>query len=135
MKLNLGVVDIPYTDHPESGTTGDVAEILEEKYKVMEIFFDLYGKEIAQDLENDIAGAIENAFAGGQVKNLFGESMSKCERRFRAYIDKQEHRIKLKKMDAPKAGARKKQQYKKVKHTTPFIDSGLYRRSFKAWTE
>ncbi|HET8686810.1 MAG TPA: hypothetical protein VFM18_09110 [Methanosarcina sp.] len=131
MRLNLGVQDTPYSNKPEE-TTGAIAEILEEKYNVMQIFFDLHEKDIAKDLEDGIAGALENAFAGGKV-NLFAEAMGKTEDRFRKYLDYQEHGISLKKMLAPKAGPRHKMQYKKVEKTTAFISTGLYRLNMKAW--
>ncbi|MFK2871852.1 hypothetical protein IR203_24655, partial [Salmonella enterica subsp. enterica serovar Weltevreden] len=43
--FHLGVIDIPYED--ENTTTGDVAEYLEEKYQIMQTFFDRYGNDIA----------------------------------------------------------------------------------------
>jgi len=134
MRLNLGVIDIPYRN-AEGTSTGDVAEILEDKYQVMQRFFDMYDKDIVKDIEDGIAGAIENAFAGQKNPNLFAGSMSKTEKRFRNYLDKEEHGIQLKKHKAPKAGARKKMQYKKVEHTTAFVSSGLFRLNFKAWIE
>ena len=132
MRLCLGVVDIPYADK-EGETTYEVAQLLEKKYAVMGTFFEMHGKDIAADLESGIAGAIENAFAGAASKDIFAGAMSKTEQRFKEYIDKEEHGIRLKKHDAPKAGGRKKRQYRKVKNTTAFIWSGLYRMSFRSW--
>lgn len=135
MKLHLGVVDQNYTDHTESISTGEVADLLEEKYHVMEIFFDMHKKDIAGYLEDSIAGAIENTLGGAKVVNPFSSATGKIEKKFRDYIDSQEHGIQLKKHKAPKAGARKKRQYVKVKEVTSFIDSGLFRGSFKSWIE
>ena len=133
MKLNLGVMDVPYSHSAEGETTFEVAEILENKYSVMQIFLDMHMQDIATDLENGIAGAIDNAFMGNPSKDLFAGAMSRTEERFRQYIDTEEHGIRLKKQDAPKAGGRKKRQYKKVERVTPFIYSGLYRISFRSW--
>jgi len=132
MRLCLGVVDIPYADK-EGETTYEVAKLLEEKYAVMGTFFDIHGKDIAEDLESGIAGAIEDAFAGVASRNIFAGAMSKTEARFKEYIDKEEHGIRLKKHDAPKAGGRKKRQYRKVKNTNAFIWTGMYRMSFRSW--
>ncbi|EBL7701084.1 hypothetical protein DCT98_28205, partial [Salmonella enterica] len=62
MKLHLGVMDIPYEN--ENTTTGDVAEILEGKYRIMQTFFDRHGEEIAQMMSNDLAAGLENMLAG-----------------------------------------------------------------------
>ena len=134
MKLHLGILDIPYGNKQEE-TTGFVAELLEEKYSVMQTFFDMHDKEIVKDIEDSIAGALENVFAGNKNPNLFAEATGNIEKRFRDYIDAEEHGIQLKKKEYPKAGARKKRQYKKVESTTAFIDSGLYRLNMKSWIE
>ena len=137
MKLHLGIIDLPYSDRPESETTVKVAELLEEKYGVMQKFYDIHGGDIAADIADGIAGALENIIAGKKNANLFAGAMSKTEKRFRGYIDNQEHGIHLKKMEPgqAKAGARKKRQYKRVKETTAFVDSGLYRKMFRSWIE
>jgi hypothetical protein len=51
--LHLGVIDIPYED--EDTTTGDVAEYLEEKYQIMQTFFDRYSNEIIGFMADDLA--------------------------------------------------------------------------------
>jgi hypothetical protein len=53
--FHLGVIDIPYED--ENTTTGDVAEYLEEKYQIMQTFFDRYGNDIADLMSKDLAVA------------------------------------------------------------------------------
>lgn len=88
--LHLGVIDIPYaTQVPEAArrvvhrvhadgsvetftaapsggeTTGDVAAILEDKYHVMEVFYEDLGADlIMKALENSAAGAIESLLMG-----------------------------------------------------------------------
>jgi len=58
MKLHLGVHDHPYVG--KSGvTTGDVAEWLEGKYHVMEVFAGTYIDEISDAMADNVAGAIE----------------------------------------------------------------------------
>lgn len=65
VKLHLGVMDIPYEN--ENTTTGDVAEILEGKYRIMQTFFDRHGEEIAQMMSNDLAAGLENMLAGAPL--------------------------------------------------------------------
>lgn len=133
MLLNLGITDIPYAEGGKS--TGDVAEILEEKFHVMEIFSEKKGGEIAFLLADSLAGSIETVAMGGTVTDPFAGAMQKIEERFREFITLGEHGIHLKKMDAPKTGARFKRQYRKAKASTAFVDSGNYRRNFKSWVE
>lgn len=94
--LHLGVIDIPYsvnipeaarrvvhrthkngtvetfTAAPSGGeTTGDVAEILEAKYHVMEVFAEDLGLDlIAKALENSAAGAIESLLNGAGTQGF-----------------------------------------------------------------
>ena len=49
--FHLGVIDVPYED--ENTTTGDVAEYLEEKYQIMQTFFDRYSNDIADLMAPD----------------------------------------------------------------------------------
>jgi len=65
--LHLGVVDYPY----EKGgkTTGDVAQILEDKYHIMEIFSELHLPEIAGILEIHIATDIQDLISGATPNN------------------------------------------------------------------
>ena len=74
--LHLGVMDIPYED--ENTTTGDVAEFLEGKYKIMQTFFDRHGQDIAALMADDLAGGLENMLAGAPTpRDPFAESMSR----------------------------------------------------------
>ena len=132
MILHLGVVEIPYADSDQE--TGDVAEILESKFHVMQIFADQNSDKIAEFIEDGVAGALENILAGAPSSlDVFGSSMSNIEDRFNEFIDNEEHGIQTKAKSAPKAGARKKRQYRQVTHKTTFVDSGLYRNNFRAW--
>lgn len=151
--LHLGVVDVPY-DEPDirfsakamglvnmTRTTGDVAEILEEKYHVMDIFFELHGPQIAKDLEQSLAGALENLLAGSPINHKpFDGGTDKIEERFKDFLEKKE-------MDGlgypgvPTMAAlrgvnhRMKHPYKKRNPRPSFIDTGAYVNSFKAWVD
>nr|WP_239509307.1 hypothetical protein [Citrobacter sp. CRE-46] len=74
-------MDIPYEN--ENTTTGDVAEILEGKYHIMQTFFDRHGEEIAQLMSNDLAAGLENLLAGAPPpSDPFAESMSQVHHLF-----------------------------------------------------
>lgn len=87
--FHLGVIDIPYED--EDTTTGDVAEYLEEKYQIMQTFFDRYGNDIADLMSKDLAASLENMFAGAPpAQDPLAESMSKVHDLFVGFLDNTE---------------------------------------------
>lgn len=161
--LNLGVNDIPYTNGPiaprrvvhrtykgrektftvaPSGqqTTGDVAEILEDKYNILETFSQVYQEEIADALAHSIAGAIENMFSGAPpVENPYIEAEAEITTGMKLFLDLQE-------MDGngpvPTKAAlrgvnhRLAKPFAKDNPARPsFIDSGLMQANYKAWIE
>ncbi|EEE1090841.1 hypothetical protein B9M44_005386, partial [Salmonella enterica subsp. enterica serovar Beaudesert] len=82
-------MDIPYEN--ENTTTGDVAEILEGRYRIMQTFFDRHGEEIAQMMSNDLAAGLENMLAGAPLPaDPFAESMSQVHHLFVAFLDNEE---------------------------------------------
>ena len=132
MKLHLGVDEVPYAEGQQN--TGEVAEILEAKFGVMQKFADQNIDEIAVMIENGLAGSLESILAGAPPEfNVFGQAMADIESRFQDYIDREEHGIQTKSKQSPKSGARKKRQYRKASDKVTFVDSGLYRGNFKAW--
>ncbi len=161
MILNLGVTDLPYAD-PEparkvpkkpgkrprkpaerqgSLSTGDVAEILEAHYHVMEHFVELHGEEIAHQIENSMQGALENLLSGAPVPaghDIFGTAMSEIEDVFKNMLSNEE----LEKIGYPGlptqaaikgVSHRFKRPYAKRAKRPSLIDTGLYQSSFKAW--
>lgn len=88
LTLHLGVVNIPYSAHEHAEkvpqakkgkankpkksssagtkTTGDVAEILEEKYGILDTFAFARMPDIAKALEESIAGELETLMMGGR---------------------------------------------------------------------
>lgn len=170
--LHLGVVDVPYADvsyerskskkfrtggakrpqqdaagsKPNTKTTGDVAEILEEKYHIMEAFFDALGADmIAKSLEQSVEDAIADIQNGAPAKGLqiTLQAEQEMETAFRIFIDQQE-------MDGtgtsglpiPTRAARHGvnhrllHPYAKGNPARPsFRDTGLYEASFKAWID
>jgi hypothetical protein len=134
VKISLGVVELPYAEGGKS--TGDVAEILEKKYGILQGFADRNIEQIADFLADGVIGAIESRFAGAPESfDVFAGAMANIEDRFHEYIDREEHGIHTKSKDQPLSGARKKRQYRRVSAKTTFVDSGLYRNNFKAWVK
>lgn len=163
MILHLGVIDIPYSEPPAAGpkptkrprkrprksqaakygniTTGDVAEILEARYHVMELFWELHKNEVAEDLEGSIAGALETFLMGGPIDiDPVGSASSKIEDRFKQMLATKE-------LDSlgypgiPTMAAQRgvshrfKRPYVRRAARPSFIDTGLYQSSMKAWVD
>lgn len=148
MIIHLGVVDIPYASPPETNdkgyrksgtqTTGDVAEWLEEKYHVMENFADHDMDNISASVANSLAGSLETYMQSGRMpKDPFAGGMQKIEASFRDFLDK-EVIATLGVQGVPTGAALKgvnhRKKSKKGKRRPSFIDTGLYQKSFKAWT-
>jgi hypothetical protein len=137
MILNLGVAVEPYGD--DGVTTGDVAEWLESKYSVMDNFAWLHGDDIAESLANSAAGALETLLMGGVVKNPLARAESEIQARFGEYLEKEEIKFTGQKGVPTQAaidGVRTRLKKKTRAGRRPsFIDTGLYKSSFKAWVE
>ena len=159
MKLVFGVVDVAYSD-PESGkvtTTGGVAEVLEKKYHVMRVFYELHEKKINAQVVDTLHGMIETVAQGGPRRK--GPIMlDKVETAFRNYLSQDEwqkasgqtiqdakngisHRFKdaqNRTVSAQAVAGSSGKGLKKVivvsRGPRPaFIDTGLYSASFKSW--
>jgi len=170
--LHLGVLDVAYSDAPAAParaksnaatlrrlssknppkaprtrsnrfkTTGDVAAILESKYHVMEIFFNLHQDFVVDELKSSMEGALQNLALGapGNSVSFSAEAESAIEHDFRQFIS-------LREMDGlGYPGIPTKASLKGVSHrfTHPyakrgsrpsFIDTGLYQASFKVWVD
>ena len=147
LQLHLGVIDHPYVDAPGKGkskgstkTTGDIAEILEEKYEVMEHFVDLHEKDIAADLESGVAGSIESLMMGAPPSHdPFGTATDAIKKRFTDFIENKEM-DKLGIAGVPTQASLKGVDHrKKSGKGTPgrpsFRDTLQYLNAFKAWVE
>ncbi|WP_158781590.1 hypothetical protein [Pantoea sp. BAV 3049] len=131
--LHLGVIDIPYED--EGTTTGDVAERLEEKYQIMQTFFNRYGNEIADMMSNDLAAGLENMLAGAPPsKDPLAESMSRVHDLFVAFLDNSEMNG-MPGVPTRRAllGISKRFKNKKGTPRPSFIDTGTYQAVMRAW--
>ena len=138
MKLLLGVNDVVYKDDKGLTTTGDVAEYLEDDYHVMRAFLELNEEFIGNRLVDILAGSLESIAQGKPPSFEFQGPMGRIEERFRDYLDSGDwEKTSGQRIDAAEHGVshRKKRPYVKRRKRTPFVDTGLYQASFRAWIE
>ncbi|ECZ8515277.1 hypothetical protein F8679_18910 [Salmonella enterica] len=131
--FHLGVIDVPYED--ENTTTGDVAEYLEEKYQIMQTFFDRYSNDIADLMTNDMAASLENMMAGAPpARDPLAESMSRIHDLFVAFLDNTEMNG-LPGVPTRRAlkGISRRFKNKKGPPRPSFIDAGTYQAAMRAW--
>jgi hypothetical protein len=169
MKLVLGVIDQPYgwsgPQHkaPKKGkpkkvkgkikkqakpvtiTTGDVMEILEKKYSVIEVFYKVNQDAIQKLIFDSIEGAIETAimtgagFNEGFLEQSLNSAIFDIDAMFRAWLTERGPE-KAGIPGTPTLAAQKgvkshlKSGYTKGRVPRPsFIDTGLYRQNFHSW--
>jgi hypothetical protein len=168
LTIHLGVVDVPYatevpaeqrrtvhrttrggetstfTAAPSGGeTTGDVAQMLEDEYHVMEVFYEDVGEElIAKALEHSVVGAIRDLIAGKPTSLVepFAKATAEMEAAFKMFLSQQE-------MDGVVGGVPTKASLNGVNHRLAhpyakgnpsrpsFIDTGTYESHFKVEVE
>lgn len=138
--LYLGVIDIPYSNGDK--TTSEVAQILEDKYSIMQFFVDdVSVGAIAAALEKSAVEAIEKIILGSPAPiSLSNAGEAEIETAFRLFLSQQE-------MDGRAGGVPTAASLKGTNHRLKkpnaqgnpsrpsFIDSGLYENSFRAWIE
>ena len=138
MKLHLGEDEVGYDYNPNK-TTGEVAEVLEKKYHIMETFFDTYSQPVADDLANEMAARLERLMAGDQrlASPLAGIGV-RIEARFREFLWSYQAEAvgipgtptqwalegRTNRRGAPRTGRRQS-----------FVDTKAYKDNFRAWVE
>lgn len=145
--LHLGVLDINY-EYDASMSTYDVATILEEKYGIMQKFYEMHETEIATKMAENVARSLTNAIVKGDfaapradASTIFGtdEAMDWMKNRFSEFISSQEVERSgiagVPTMAALKGvNHRLKRPYVKDNPRRPsFRDTGTYESSFKSW--
>lgn len=155
--LHLGTVDLPYVlnetpaqmrkrikkrPHPEAGqkTTGDIAEILEAKYHVMEHFWEIHGAEIVEAGAEGLVQALENQVMGAPIEqNPYGEMESAIKRKFDDFItNKEMDRLGVPGVPTKASLEGRSSRFKKgkgKKGRPSFVNTGLYLSSFAAWVD
>ena len=138
--MHLGVADVAYTHDKSSTTTGEVAEHLEDKYHIMRVFFEENEDFIADKMAASITNAIQLIGKGRPAsKNPLAGSQNAIQARFRKFLDSGEMEKILpatQPIQAAQAGVNHRKKHPYAKENTArraFIDSGLYRSSFRAW--
>lgn len=136
--VHLGVIDVAYTEDGKATTTGQVAEILEANYAVMQTFVDLHEGDIADALADRMAGLLETS-ESTSLRGMREVDFPEVDRMFRDYLDAGEwERVTG---NAPTIAAatgyrsRKKHPTKQDQGRPSFIDTGLYRKSFRTWAD
>jgi len=154
VKLHLGVVDVPYAHStaPASGkkpptspgstlSTGDIAEILEARYGIMETFFEMHAQEIADDMRDALQGKLEDILLGAPI-DVGGElftagELGAIEEKFRKMLDNRELDGKVAGVPTAAAQAgvshRFLHPYAKRPSRPSFINTGQYQAAFRAW--
>ena len=145
MTLHLGVLDGPHGEV----ITGDLAEILERKYGVMEAFYDMNKDAVNEYIVNAFEGAVESILMGAPSGvDPFEAASTKIEARFKQALSSKEFdghlpgvptqaslegvTNRFKKAKERKGGGRRR---RKRPGRPSFIDTGIYQSSFKAWIE
>lgn len=140
--LHLGVVDVGYTGEKGAKTTGDVAEILEKKYHVIESFLKVNESFVKDAVANEILGRIESIMQGAPIPPKgSGIPYAKIDERFRDFLDAGEMRkilpsdMQIKAAEQGISHRKKNPTSRKNKPRQPFIDTGLYQASFRSWSD
>jgi hypothetical protein len=152
--LHLGVADVPYVNPPQSvkrgrkpkkaktpnQTTGDVAEILEDKYHIMRVFYEEHKSDIALSLESALAGSLENLLLGASPSNApFAEGTNKIKSLFQRFIDDKEmDRLGIPGVptEASLLGIDHRLQKGNRRPGRPsFQDTAIYESSFESWVD
>lgn len=144
MKLNIGVIDYQYTGNEKAVTTGDVAQILEKRYGVLTGFAVQHLQDMADDMAESYAGALETLMMGGPSGNPGQAATAKISSRAKLYLSSMEAERVLSpgsgKFPVPTHAAlmginHRKKQPRTGKRRPSFIDTGMYENSLIAWTE
>lgn len=143
LTLHLGTLVQPYRARGRKSTgitTGDVAQILEDKYGLFSAFYRAHDRDVAKAIEDSLGGAME-ALLMGQTVNPWGRGMQAIQKEFRDFISSKEaERVGI--PGTPTAAAlqgvnhRLKHPYAKKNPRRPsFRDTGLLMASFRAWVD
>jgi hypothetical protein len=120
-------------------TTGDVAQWLEHRYHIMEIYSKVRGKVIENALAGSVEGALEALVMGRRV-DPFARGMSAIQKDFKRWISSgaAERDIPGAPTGAAKRGVSHRLAHPYAKSNprrVSFRDTGTYMGSFEAWTK
>lgn len=139
MKLNLGVIDMPYGygDEPDK-TTHEVANELEDRYKLFTHFFNAYRDEIFREVHEVLSLQLFNHIQYGapfDEETLILETVTK---RFHVFLELEEMAglgVKGVPTWAAIRGVNSRLKTEKGPRRPSFIDGGLLKANFLAWID
>lgn len=159
LTLHLGVIDQPYTSYDggrkaanparrrkplvtgkakRTVTTGQVARWLEDRYHVMEVFYEIDGG-VHEALRESVADAMENVLMGAPVDaNPFLGATSEIQKRFKQFISNRTMEtlgIPGVPTRAALMGVNSRLKLRRGPRRPSFRDTGLYQASFMAWVD
>lgn len=159
--LHLGVIDMPYTSYdggkkaanpkrrgkkpikpsrakPRTVTTAQVAGWLEDRYHVMEVFYESDGG-VVDLLRESMEDAMENLLMGAPVgASPFLEATTEIQSRFKQFISNRTMEmlgIPGVPTQAAIMGVNSRLKKRRGPRRPSFRDTGLYQSSFMAWVE
>jgi len=166
LTLHLGVLDVPYgpdaptvrsvakarpAQHPKKAratkkgggsktpneTTGDVATLLEDKYHLMEVWYENNELAVADAFADAMAGELEDMMTGAPPKpDLLAPAMGFIEEGFKAAISEEAfagYGVPGVPTKAARQGTTPRKKSGKGARRASFRYSGLYQASMKAW--
>ncbi len=135
------VMSKPQEAYGEGKSAREVAKELEDKYKIVETFYDMEEDFIVSLIEDVMADEIEEIMTMGvpSKKGISSSDTDKIEKKFRQSLTSQAY-------DGVIPGVPTLASQRGVSHLRQhpyagrgsrpsFVDTGLYMRSFKAWVE
>jgi hypothetical protein len=154
--LHMGFLNVPYTRDTKrdstaaikkyeamrrrtfSGarTTGTVANILERKYNIVEVFAQIHGGEIQDILVDNVGDLIIDSlsqrkkFASERMVKYMKPKTDQIQKMFKLFLDREETGADI---DVANKGRRTGRKSKTPR--PPFINTGLYRASFRCWAD
>lgn len=143
--LCLGVNNIPYDN--SNKTTHEVAEHLEDRYGIIQKFYDLNESEISEDLATAMADALEYFVNGNPllpIDLIMNENLGERAEKFRDFLDTGEvERVGIPGTPTKRSlqrislrfKSKKTRKGKKSVSRSSFLDTLFYRNSFKIWIE
>ena len=164
ISLKLGFINTPYTTEAvarpmaaaraeerrarkrsfsKTMTAEDVAKILEAKYQILDTFEEVYGTRIQATILGrftEVAGdVLSGARRRGDLGSLLKPATKEIERMFKQFLDNEEMngRVPGVPTQAALTGVRHGRG-SKTRQGVPrpsFIDTGIYRASFRAWVD
>ncbi|MGC9271245.1 hypothetical protein [Acidiphilium sp.] len=136
MLLQLGVENAAYSSKDAKGatTTWEVAEILEDKYHIMRVFYELNKEKIAGQMVDGMAKQIQTLAAGGPIaRTVLPGTMQKIRTDFVNFLNRDEwQKVTGIAIAAAEEGNSLRFKGKKTNARPAFVDTGLYRQAFRA---